>query len=167
MTSNWLWVADPNIDKGTPHLHRIMGQLQCIMGSRDRWNFHRFSKPLTVPLHNPKENVCLHGMYEETVKQSRQVRSMLTCIFNSLNSLGHIRVNRLCHRWLGQLYGNYMDQWWLFVYDGIRNKSRWYLNVITIALSQVIRFGSIVCKISCSLFGSMCSWVHRIIIYFM
>ena len=32
-----LWLGDPNIDKGTPHLHWIMGKVQHIMGSRDRY----------------------------------------------------------------------------------------------------------------------------------
>ena len=43
------WLADPNIDWGTPYLHRIMGKLQCVMGACDRLEFLPFFKSKCLP----------------------------------------------------------------------------------------------------------------------
>ena len=46
-------MADPNLDWGTPHLHWIMGKLQCIMGSGNGREFPPFSKATDSPLAQP------------------------------------------------------------------------------------------------------------------
>ena len=48
-----VWLADINEVRETPWLHWILSDLRIILGSRDWWDFHYFSKALTVSLHIP------------------------------------------------------------------------------------------------------------------
>ena len=56
------WLADSNVDMGTPHLHWVYDKMQCIMGSLDLGIPTIFRRPLTVPTHS---QLTISGMHRD------------------------------------------------------------------------------------------------------
>ena len=72
-----LWLADLNIDWETVWPLWILGNLQCINGSHDQWEFPLlvgistiYQRPLTAPLHSWNGRLPL-GLCKGAVKESR------------------------------------------------------------------------------------------------